>query len=83
MAIYSSEGGYSCSSGGTWIPGVYESAKACRMAFKLPDSALWELWSSKMIEDGSVPDGVYITESDLRAVRLKISAIAGVRTHST
>lgn len=41
--IYEVEDGYVISSGGTWLPGKYESKKAARLAFRLTDKQLNDL----------------------------------------
>lgn len=43
--IHEVKDGYVISSGGTWLPGKYESKKAARLAFKLTDDQLSDLAS--------------------------------------
>jgi hypothetical protein len=69
MAIYSVDGEFVCSSGGVYLIGAYESEKACRMAFKTPDSVLLRIWESKRESNGIVPEDVCITEEDLIAAK--------------
>jgi hypothetical protein len=69
MAIYEVDGQFVCSSGGSYLVGVYETARACRMAFKTPDAVLYQIWETKMGPDGTAPEGACITEDDLRAAK--------------
>lgn len=60
------DGYWVCSSYGTWLPGVYESRKACRLAYRVDPDALSEMWEAKLNENGTVPDDLVLTESELR-----------------
>jgi len=66
MAIYQVHDVWVCSSGGCYLPGEYESATACRIAFRLTDSDLWDLWNPTKT-DGPITRGP-ITADELRAV---------------
>jgi hypothetical protein len=55
--------GYVISSRGMWLPGVYETERAARYAFRFPDEVLQDL-SERICRDGRV-----ITSADLRAAR--------------
>jgi hypothetical protein len=59
----SSGNGYLISSRGMWLPGVYESERAARYAFRFPDAVLQEL-TERICHAGRV-----ITFADLRAER--------------
>ncbi|MDB6151482.1 MAG: hypothetical protein JWQ44_2930 [Chthoniobacter sp.] len=69
MAIHETDDGFVCSSCGSYIVGVYESRRACNMAFRTPDYLLSAIWKTKFGPDGTVPLGVYITEDDLRKAK--------------
>lgn len=67
MAEYQHDDGlWTCSSHQVWLPGVYESRKACRLAYRVHPNRLHELWESKRPASGIVPDGVSISEAELR-----------------
>lgn len=57
--------GYVISSRGTWLPGVYESEKAARVAFRLPDSVLASLQEQANLDEGG--KGGVITHRDVIA----------------
>ena len=61
-----SDGFWVCSSRGSWLPGVYETRKACLMAYRADRAALWAAWDAKCGPDGPVPFCVALTEDDVR-----------------
>jgi hypothetical protein len=64
MAIHPVDGGFVISSGHTWLPGLYESERAARYAFKFPDETLSSLRNSKNVKEGAT-----ITFNDLQAAK--------------
>ncbi len=45
MPIYQNEDGTcTISSGGMWLPGIYENRKACWYAYRLPNEVLYRTW---------------------------------------
>jgi hypothetical protein len=68
MAIYQVDDHWACASGGTWLPGSYESRKACNIAFRVDCVALSDAWEAKRGPDGTIPRGVHFTEEELRAI---------------
>lgn len=44
MAIHEVDGTFSISSGGMWLPGIYDTPQAARAAFQLTDAEMAALW---------------------------------------
>jgi hypothetical protein len=68
MAIYQVDDHWVCASGGTWLPGSYESRKACNIAFRVDPVALSTAWEARRGSAGVIPRGVHFTEEELRAI---------------
>jgi len=62
--IYPIDNGYTISSYKSWLPGVYESERAARNAFKLRDEVLQGLMDAANARAGG--SGGTITEADVR-----------------
>jgi len=62
--IYSVDNGYTISAYRSWLPGVYESERAARNAFKLDDEVLQSLMDAANARAGG--SGGTITEADVR-----------------
>ena len=62
--IYSVDNGYTISAYRSWLPGVYESERAARNAFKLDDEVLQNLMDAANARAGG--SGGTITEADVR-----------------
>ena len=62
--IYPIENGYTISAYRSWLPGVYESERAARNAFKLDDEVLQNLMDAANARAGG-SNGT-ITEADVR-----------------
>ena len=62
--IYSADNGYTISAYRSWLPGVYESERAARNAFKLRDEVLQNLMDAANARAGG--SGGTITEADVR-----------------
>ena len=62
--IYPIENGYTISAYRSWLPGVYESERAARNAFKLDDEVLQNLMDAANARAGG--SGGTITEADVR-----------------
>ena len=62
--IYSVDNGYTISAYRSWLPGVYESERAARNAFKLNDKVLQNLMDAANARAGG--SGGTITEADVR-----------------
>ena len=62
--IYPIENGYTISAYRSWLPGVYESERAARNAFRLDDEVLQNLMDAANARAGG--SGGTITEADVR-----------------
>ena len=62
--IYPIDNGYTISAYRSWLPGVYESERAARNAFKLNDEVLQNLMDAANARAGG--SGGTITEADVR-----------------
>ncbi len=62
--IYPTDNGYTISAYRAWLPGVYESERAARNAFKLGDEVLQNLMDAANARAGG--SGGTITETDVR-----------------
>ena len=62
--IYPTDNGYTISAYRSWLPGVYESERAARNAFKLDDGVLQSLMDAANARAGG--SGGTITEADVR-----------------
>lgn len=62
--IYPIDNGYTISAYRSWLPGVYESERAARNAFKLDDEVLQNLMDAANARAGG--SGGTITEADVR-----------------
>ena len=62
--IYSVDNGYTISAYRTWLPGVYESERVARNAFKLDNGVLQGLMDAANARAGG--SGGTITEADVR-----------------
>ena len=60
--IYATKDGFSISSGGQWLPGIYESRATARYAFQFPVEALQKLSDRICHIDG---ENRSITKNDL------------------
>lgn len=63
------EGRWVCSSHSVWLPGVYATKDAARMAYRLSPGDLEALWQRKAFEENGRPDGTTeyrLTVDDLR-----------------
>lgn len=68
MAIYQVDGGFVCSAYHCWLPGVYESPIAGRLAYRVTPAGLAALWEAKFLEHGTpLPDSVCFTADELRS----------------
>jgi hypothetical protein len=75
MAIYKVDDGYCISSGGTWLPGVYNNTRTARWAFKFPVEALSQLQEEANLRTGGT--GGTIVYDDL--VKLSQDIKAGLQ----
>ncbi len=64
MIYPSIDGGFVISSGGTWLPGVYEDRRAANFAFRLSSEKLEHLRRRVVLEQKRL-----ITWDDIKAVR--------------
>ena len=62
--IFCVDNGYTISAYRSWLPGVYESERAARNAFKLDDEVLQNLMDAANARAGG--SGGTITEADVR-----------------
>jgi len=63
MTIKQVDGGFVISSGGTWLPGVYEDERTARYAFRLPAEVLQRLQDEANARAGG--NGGVITWGDI------------------
>ena len=69
MAIFKvKEGTYVIGSGGVWLPGIYESERAARYAFRFPDDQLRKL-QDKINEKEPIEDKRVIAFAMLQELR--------------
>ena len=73
--IYESELGFSISSGGAWLPGLYDTRATARYAFQFPGEVLQAL-SDRICRIGG--ENRLITKADLKAARVPGKLVRGV-----
>jgi hypothetical protein len=63
LAIHKTDHGVVISSGGSWLPGVFEDERTARWAFRFPDETLQKLQDAANVRAGGV--GGVVTHDDL------------------
>lgn len=72
MAIRSAgDGSFAASSGGSWLPGMYKTEKAARLAFRVDPSVLSAAWEAKRGRSGIIDASDDFTEDEVRALLRK------------